>query len=660
MRSGRGIVDDRHPLGMTIASSYRVWKDTDLLIGFGTRLDTPTARWGKVPEGVKIARIDIDPAEMRRLKVDIGIVADAADAAGALLPMVARKNNSERTSAIARAKAEVAAAIQKLQPQMSFLDVIREVLPENGILCDEMTQVGYVSWFGFPVHSPRSLITSGFSGTLGAGFPMALGVKVAQPDRPVVAVSGDGGFLFGGAELATAALHGINLVTVVFNNSSYGNVLRDQRRLFDGRDSGATLAQPRFRCLRAQLRRAGVARAGCEGVEGRADRSARRQFAGADRGDHRHHQGTGAVGVPLADAGLTMDFATARERFVSGASTPRDCLEDCLARIDAREPVVRAFVCTNFEGARRAADASAERYRAGKPLSSIDGMPVAIKDIIETVDMPTEFGSPIFKDWRGGRDAACVFALRQAGAVIVGKAVTTEFAGARPGPTTNPLDASRTPGGSSSGSAAAVAAGMVPVALGTQVGGSVLRPASFCGVIGFKPTYGSLNRGNLSDNYSQNCIGTLSATLQDGWAVCHEIAERVGGDPGFPPFAGGATPAAARRPDVLAVLETAGWGVAQAEAKEALHMFLRTLSDDGVQLIDRRSSKRVAALEDAIAEVGVISEGIAAWECALALCRAGDAFAGAAQRVGAQDARARRHSNAGRIPGAPAPARRHA
>jgi len=137
-------------------------------------------------------------------------------------------------------------AIQKLQPQMSFLDVIREVLPENGIFCDEMTQVGYVSWFGFPVQSPRSLITSGFSGTLGAGFPMALGVKVAHPDRPVVAVSGDGGFLFGGAELATAALHGINLVTVVFNNSSYGNVLRDQRRLFDGRDSGAVLRNPDF------------------------------------------------------------------------------------------------------------------------------------------------------------------------------------------------------------------------------------------------------------------------------------------------------------------------------------------------------------------------------------------------------------------------------
>jgi Asp-tRNA(Asn)/Glu-tRNA(Gln) amidotransferase A subunit family amidase len=309
-----------------------------------------------------------------------------------------------------------------------------------------------------------------------------------------------------------------------------------------------------------------------------------------------------------------LSFAAARERFRAGTQSPRDFLERCLQRIDEREPTVRAFVTTNVEGARRAADAASERYRFGKPLSSIDGIPVAIKDIIETVDMPTEFGSPVFKGWRGGRDAACVYALRQAGAVIVGKAVTTEFASAPPGPTRNPLDLDRTPGGSSSGSAAAVAAGMVPVALGTQVGGSVLRPASFCGIIGFKPTFGALNRGNLSDNYSQNCIGTLSVTLEDGWAVCHEISKIVGGDPGFPPFAGGATPAAPRRPDVLAVLETAGWAIADEAAKAALQSYLGVLSAAGVKLIDRKSSHRVAALEDAIADALGICNRIANWE----------------------------------------------
>jgi acetolactate synthase-1/2/3 large subunit len=245
-RGGRGIIDDRHPLGLTIPAGYRLWPETDLLVAFGTRLEVPTGRWGKLPAGLKIARIDIDPAEMPRLKVDIGIVADTVDAARGLTAAVAPRSDPERAAAIARAKADTLADIQRVQPQMSYLAAIREVLPEDGILCDEMTQVGYVSWFGFPFHTPRTLITSGFSGTLGAGFPTALGVKVAMPDRPVVSLNGDGGFLFGGAELATAMQHRINLVTIVFNNSSYGNVLRDQRRLFEGRESGSKLRNPDF------------------------------------------------------------------------------------------------------------------------------------------------------------------------------------------------------------------------------------------------------------------------------------------------------------------------------------------------------------------------------------------------------------------------------
>jgi acetolactate synthase-1/2/3 large subunit len=243
-RAGRGIVDDRHPLGLTVASAYTLWPETDLLVGFGTRLDVPLGRWPNPPPGLKTARIDIDPAEMRRLKVDLPIVADSAAVASRLLEHVTP--NAARTQTIAKAKSDAAEAIQKVQPQMSYLTAIREALPEDGIFCDEMTQVGYVSWFGLPLHIPRTLITSGFSGTLGAGFPTALGVKVAYPDRAVVAVTGDGGFLFGGAELATAVQHGINLVTVLFNNSAYGNVLRDQKRLFQGRDSGSALHNPDF------------------------------------------------------------------------------------------------------------------------------------------------------------------------------------------------------------------------------------------------------------------------------------------------------------------------------------------------------------------------------------------------------------------------------
>jgi acetolactate synthase-1/2/3 large subunit len=202
---------------------------------------------------LKLARIDIDPAEIPRLKADLGIVADSADALQALTAQVSPRRDDARAKLIARAKAESADEVQAVQPQMSYLQAIRDVLPEDGILCDEMTQVGYVSWFGFPFHTPRSLITSGFSGTLGAGFPTALGVKVAMPDRAVVSLNGDGGFLFGGADLATAVQHGINLVTIVFNNSAYGNVMRDQHRLFEGRDSGSALRNPDFQAFAASF-----------------------------------------------------------------------------------------------------------------------------------------------------------------------------------------------------------------------------------------------------------------------------------------------------------------------------------------------------------------------------------------------------------------------
>src|SRR3954468_6193882 len=187
-------------------------------------------------------------------------------------------------------------------------------------------------------------------------------------------------------------------------------------------------------------------------------------------------------------------FHDAVPAFRAGTGSPREYLEQCLATIEAREPVVQAWVTMNVEDARKAADASAQRYRSGAPLSNIDGMPIGIKDLIQTRDMPTEMGSPIFKGARTGNDSAVVRALREAGAIVLGKTVTTEFGMSHPGPTTNPFDPRRTPGGSSSGSAAVIGAAMVPVAIGTQVGGSVIRPASFCANHAIKPTFGALNR----------------------------------------------------------------------------------------------------------------------------------------------------------------------
>jgi Asp-tRNA(Asn)/Glu-tRNA(Gln) amidotransferase A subunit family amidase len=309
-----------------------------------------------------------------------------------------------------------------------------------------------------------------------------------------------------------------------------------------------------------------------------------------------------------------LTFIDKRPALADGRETPRELLEQCLARIADRDGAVQAFVTVNAEGARAAADASSQRYRDGRPLSPIDGMPIAIKDIFETVDMPTGFGSPIFDGWSGGRDSAVVFALRQAGAVIVGKAVTTEFAATHPGKTHNPHDLSRTPGGSSSGSAAAVADGMVPLAIGSQVIGSVLRPASYCGVIGFKPTYGALNKGGICDAYSQNCVGTLSNSLADAYAVCHEIASRVGGDPGCVPFQGGGEPALPRPPQVIGVIETAGWHNANAEAKRQFLALVARLIGEGVQILDRRASGRIERLEHAIADAREVSMRINGWE----------------------------------------------
>lgn len=309
-----------------------------------------------------------------------------------------------------------------------------------------------------------------------------------------------------------------------------------------------------------------------------------------------------------------LTFMDKRAAFPAGKETPRTMLEQCLARIAERDGEVQAFVTVNAEGARAAADASSQRYRDGRPLSPIDGMPIALKDIFETVDMPTGFGSPIFDGWSGGRDSAVAFALRQAGAVFVGKAVTTEFAATHPGKTHNPHDLNRTPGGSSSGSAAAVADGMVPLAIGSQVIGSVLRPASFCGVIGFKPTYGALNKGGTCDAYSQNCVGTLSNSLADAFAVCHEIATRVGGDPGFMPFQGGPEPALPRQPLVVGVLETGGWSKADAESKRQFLALVARLIGEGVQVVDRRASGRIERLEHAIADAREVSTRINAWE----------------------------------------------
>ncbi|WP_375161226.1 thiamine pyrophosphate-dependent enzyme [Bradyrhizobium sp. RDT46] len=250
-RSGRGIVSNAHELGLTMAAAYKLWPATDLMIAIGTRAELPTSgfRWPYQPSGLKSIRIDIDPVEMRRVVVDAAIVGDAKAGTADLVTAVKKAGYARtrgRREAIREATATAQAEIQRIQPQMAYLDILREVLPANAIVTDELSQVGFASWYGFPVYQPRTFITSGYQGTLGSGFPTALGAKVANPDKPVVAITGDGGFMFGVQELATAVQFNIGVVTLVFNNNAYGNVRRDQRERFDGRVVASDLVNPDF------------------------------------------------------------------------------------------------------------------------------------------------------------------------------------------------------------------------------------------------------------------------------------------------------------------------------------------------------------------------------------------------------------------------------
>ena len=196
----------------------------------------------------------------------------------------------------------------------------------------------------------------------------------------------------------------------------------------------------------------------------------------------------------------------------SGKLTAVKLTEDCLARVSAREETVQAW--SHIDPQQALVDA---RARDAEPRRSpLHGVPIAIKDIIDTADMPTEYGSPIYAGHRPRADAACVTLLKNAGAVIMGKTVTAEFAMSHPGKTRNPLNPAHTPGGSSSGSAAAVADHMVPLALGTQTGGSVLRPAAFCGIVGFKPTFDTISPVGVKPNTkSYDTVGVMGRSVAD-------------------------------------------------------------------------------------------------------------------------------------------------
>jgi Asp-tRNA(Asn)/Glu-tRNA(Gln) amidotransferase A subunit family amidase len=308
-------------------------------------------------------------------------------------------------------------------------------------------------------------------------------------------------------------------------------------------------------------------------------------------------------------------FADARTAFADSRDTPRDWLERCLEQIARREPEIRAFAELDVDAARRAADESSARWRRGQALSSLDGMPVGIKDCFDVRGLPTRVNSALFADRIGEVDAAHVDALRRGGAVLVGKTTTTELTMALPAPTWNPWDLTRTPGGSSSGSAAAVAACMLPIATGSQVRGSVIRPASICGIIGLKPTFGALNRhGGVDPNPSLNHLGLLGGTLTDVWETAHHIGQLAGPDPGCRPLQGPARLPAGRAPARLARQFTCGWPKTDEPSQAAFERLLMELRSRGIEIVEPDADRELEAYEAATTATPEFFFDILAWE----------------------------------------------
>lgn len=285
--------------------------------------------------------------------------------------------------------------------------------------------------------------------------------------------------------------------------------------------------------------------------------------------------------LPLNQISAT-DAAAA---IAAGKLTSEALVDACLARIRERENAVQAWACVDPELAlRQARDRDRE-----SPRSRLHGIPVGVKDVIDTRDLPTEYGSPIYKGHRPACDAACVAQVRELGGVILGKTVSTEFATRHPNKTRNPHDPQRTPGGSSSGSAAAVADCMVPIAFGTQTSSSIIRPAAYCGVIGYKPSFGLLNRAGLKFlSESLDTLGTLTRSVADAALIAEELS-------GMAPAV--FDDAAALKPRV-GFCRTPWWSHADDATRASLEQAARTLAAAGAQVTEIELDAEFAGLAD--------------------------------------------------------------
>ena len=266
-----------------------------------------------------------------------------------------------------------------------------------------------------------------------------------------------------------------------------------------------------------------------------------------------------------------LNATEAAKAIETGTLTAEKLVRDCLDRIAERDPVVKAWVHLDPELALQQARA-ADQAKGGV----LRGIPVGVKDIIDTCDMPTGHNSPIFAGTQPFSDAACVALCRAANAVILGKTVTTEFANRHPGSTTNPHNPGHTPGGSSSGSAAAVADGQVPLAFGTQTGGSVIRPAAYCGIVGYKPTFNEFSRTGIKMQCpSLDTLGLMARTVED-IALFRGAVLKL---PPVPIDRGVSAPC-------IGICRTPIWGEATPDTHAALEGAAKILSAKGAKVVD--------------------------------------------------------------------------
>ena len=247
-RRGQGVIPGTHRLFINMPTAHKFWADADLVLGIGTRLVYQHAMWGW-DSNIQEVRIDIDPEEPERFrKPAAAVIAEARDGCAAVLRHLTSHNSPRagRDREIAEHKAEVAKTLDLMEPQLTWSRTIRKAMPEDALYVDEVTQIGFANRLDYAVEKPRTFFSPGYQDNLGWGLGTALGVKCAMPDRPVVAIAGDGGFLYQIGDLATAVLHNIAVVYVVFDNSSFGNVRTIQETHFGGRLIACDLKSPDF------------------------------------------------------------------------------------------------------------------------------------------------------------------------------------------------------------------------------------------------------------------------------------------------------------------------------------------------------------------------------------------------------------------------------